>query len=48
MSKYRAQSWWEWIITWATILIGGPLSLALTGLIFKLLWVCVLFGWDLI
>lgn len=46
--NYGAQSWGEFIMSWSILLFGGPVALALTGLAFKLMWICFKFGWSLL
>lgn len=45
---YGASNWREFIVSWSILLLGGPVALVLTGLAFKLMWLCVKFGWSLV
>ena len=47
-SSYRSSSWYEWMLTWAVVLIGVPLGLACSGLFFKVLFNCFMAGWSLV
>lgn len=47
-NPYGAQSWGEFITAWVFILVAWPVGLILMGLVFKLMWNCLKFGWSLV
>jgi hypothetical protein len=47
-NSYRSTSWWEWIVTWLTVLIGIPLGLVCAGFFSKVLFNCFMAGWSLV
>lgn len=44
----RSDSWLEWAMAWAFILIGVPVGLAISGFFCKVLFNCFMAGWGLI
>jgi hypothetical protein len=45
-NNYYARTCGEFFLTWATILIGGPLGLMFLGFVLKLIWNCFMVGWG--
>lgn len=47
-NSYHSTSWYEWFVTWLTVLIGVPLGLVASGFFAKVLFNCFMAGWSLI
>jgi len=47
-NSYRSDSWLEWLMTWAFVLLGIPAGLVFSGFFFKLLFNCFMAGWGLV
>lgn len=47
----KQNKFWEGVstgIAWLLMLVLVPLSLTATGFFFKLLWACLLLGWNIL